>query len=94
MKFHVRVQPSSPRQEVCGWDGDTLRVRLTAPATDGQANRALAALLSKQFDVPKTRVLIVHGHASHTKLVDLPGIDRAHVEARLAPAMRSKPARG
>lgn len=66
--------------------GDAARAA-HGPAGDGQANRALVALLSKELDVPKARVLIVHGHASRTKLIDLPGVGRGHVEACLAAAL-------
>ena len=36
--LHVRVQPRARRNEGVGWQDDALRVRVTAPPADGQAD--------------------------------------------------------
>ena len=44
--IRVRVQPGASRDEVMGWEGDTLRLRLRARAVEGKANSALMDFLA------------------------------------------------
>ena len=67
--LEVRVQPRSARTEVAGLHGGRLRVRLSAPPTDGRANAALAAFLADAFRVPRARIVIEHGLASRDKRI-------------------------
>ena len=39
---------------------------------DGKANKALIALLAKEFKVPKSKIRILQGETSRDKLVELP----------------------
>ena len=67
--IRVRVQPNARRDEMTGFAGDTLRVRVAAPPQEGRANRAVVALLSHFLGVPASRVTIVRGHGSRQKLL-------------------------
>ena len=68
-RVRVRVQPKSSRNQVVGCRGETLRLRVTAPPEEGQANEAVVSLLAGVLDVPKSRIEIVRGHASRDKMV-------------------------
>jgi uncharacterized protein (TIGR00251 family) len=46
---------------------------VTAPPVDGKANKALIALLAKEFKAPKSKIKIVQGETSRDKLIELPG---------------------
>ena len=65
----VRVQPNARRDELTGFAGEMLRVRVAAPPQEGRANRAVVALLSQVLGVPPSRVTIVRGHGSRQKLL-------------------------
>jgi uncharacterized protein (TIGR00251 family) len=65
----IRVQPRARRSEVVGWHGTTLRVRVTAPPTEGRANEAAIALLADALGVPRSSIELVSGAASRDKLV-------------------------
>jgi hypothetical protein len=64
----VRVVPRAGRDEVVGWRGDALRVRVAAAPEAGRANRAVALLLSEVFGVPRVSVELVRGAAARDKL--------------------------
>jgi uncharacterized protein (TIGR00251 family) len=64
----VRVQPRARRDEIVGWQGCTLRVRVTAPPVDGRANDAVIGVLAAAFGVPRSSVGLVSGAASQCKL--------------------------
>ena len=65
----VRVQPKSSRNRVDGFEGGTLRLRVTAPPTEGQANAGVIALLAKTLGISKSNLMIVRGHNSRDKVV-------------------------
>ena len=65
----VRVQPRARRDEVVGWQGTTLRVRVTAPPAEGRANQAVIALLADALGVPRSSIELVSGVAGRDKLV-------------------------
>jgi uncharacterized protein (TIGR00251 family) len=66
--LHVHVQARARRNEVLGWQGRALRVRVTAAPEAGEANRAVIELLADAFDVPLSSVELVRGGASRDKL--------------------------
>nr|WP_254918198.1 DUF167 family protein [Zobellella denitrificans] len=64
------LQPKSSRDQFLGLHGDELRLAITAPPVDGQANAHLQKWLAKQCRVPKSRVVLLAGETSrHKKLV-------------------------
>ena len=66
----VRVIPRASKNSVEKY-ADGFKVRLTAPATEGKANKALVALLADFFNLKKSRVQIINGLKSRDKLVRL-----------------------
>ena len=54
---------------VVGLLGDELKVAITAPPVDGQANKHLIKFLSKQFKVPKGSIIVEKGLLNRHKLV-------------------------
>lgn len=65
----VRVTPRAGRNEVESWDGKTLRVRVTAPPAEGEANEACRELLSKSLGIPKSAVTLAQGTRSRDKVL-------------------------
>ncbi|MEF8794196.1 MAG: DUF167 family protein [Thiohalorhabdus sp.] len=73
--LHVRVQPKAAQDRIAGLHGDALKVRITAPPTDGKANRHLARLLAKELRVPKGAVTVEKGEKGKDKTLRLAGAD-------------------
>ena len=71
MRLAVHVQPRASRNAIVGWHGDALKVALTAPPVDGEANAALQAYLAKALGLKKAQVSLAQGQSSRHKLVDL-----------------------
>lgn len=69
--IEVRVKPRSSRLVLEGVEGGALIARLTAPPEGGKANEQLIALLSKELGVGKSRIRIIRGLASRTKVVEV-----------------------
>jgi len=70
--LHVRVQPKAGVNAVMGWRGEALRVSVTAAPENGQANRAVVALLAERLAVPPSSIQLVRGAGSRDKWFRLP----------------------
>ncbi len=83
-RLSLKVVPGASRAGIAGWLGDSLKVRVTAPAESGKANAAVTALLAAVLGVPKSSVEIVSGGATPHKVVAIRGLTPAEVADRLA----------
>lgn len=77
MQIRIKVTPNAKGNKVIGWEEDprggrVLRVRLQAPPMDGKANKALVAFLARELGLSKSRVVLVKGTTSRSKLLELP----------------------
>ena len=88
--FPVRLQPRSRRNRLSGVTGDAVRVAVTAPPVDGQANAACCQLLAEVLRVPKSSVSIAAGQSSRNKLVRVTGLSAAELLKRLRAAIESQ----
>lgn len=79
----VRVQPRASRNEVVGLVGEILKIKLTAPPVEGEANEACLAFLAKLLDLAPSRLAIIQGVRSRTKLIRITGLTQQEVRARL-----------
>ena len=79
----LKVIPRAPRDEVAGWLGDELKVKIHAPALEGRANAALTDFLAERLGLPRRAVTLLHGDKSRRKLVRIDGLTLAEVRRRL-----------
>jgi hypothetical protein len=80
----LRVLPRASRDEIAGWDGEVMRLRLRAPPVDGRANEALLRFLADCLDIPPRDIELVTGATSRTKRLRIVGLSREEVENRLS----------
>ena len=84
-KIAVRVYPNAARNEVVGFKGGVLRVRVSAPPVKGKANEELIAFLSKVLGVSKSRIGITTGHTARNKVIAIDGLSQEDLMRRLLP---------
>jgi uncharacterized protein (TIGR00251 family) len=72
--LRVHVQPRAQRDEIVGWHGERLKIRLTAPPVEGAANEALVKFLAKALGLRRSQVTVTHGHGSRDKTVAIEGL--------------------
>lgn len=84
VRLSVRVQPRASREAMLGVHDGALKVALTAPPVDGEANAALVAFLASSLGVAKRSVRIVRGETSKTKIVEIDGVTEAAVRRWIA----------
>jgi uncharacterized protein (TIGR00251 family) len=84
----VRVTPRASRNEIFGVLNDgTVKVHLTAPPVEGQANEALLKFLADVLDVPLSQLEIVAGKTGRDKLVSILDMDAETVHKKIVMQM-------
>jgi uncharacterized protein (TIGR00251 family) len=83
----IKAVPGASRDEIQGWLGEALKVRIQAPPTDGKANAALCSFIAASLGLPRHAVNLVGGNTSRQKRVAIAGLNSAEVRTRLEQAM-------
>lgn len=83
-RIHVKVVPSSSRDTVVGWLGESLKVKVMAPPEKGRANQAVVALLAKHLGIDPAAIEVISGHASPAKVLSIAGLDDDELRHALA----------
>ncbi|HEX2501959.1 MAG TPA: DUF167 domain-containing protein [Methylomirabilota bacterium] len=83
LRLTVEVRPRAGRDEIVGWQGTALRVRVAAPPVAGAANLAVCALLAAELGCARSQVVIVRGQTARTKVVRVLGVSAGEAAARL-----------
>jgi uncharacterized protein (TIGR00251 family) len=81
--LELKTIPNAPRDEIAGWLGDALKVKVHAPALEGRANDALLEFLADKLGVHRRDVTLVRGDKSRHKVVRIAGLTLAEVKSRL-----------
>jgi uncharacterized protein YggU (UPF0235/DUF167 family) len=86
VKLSIKVIAGASRSGIAGWLGDTLRIRVSAPAERGKANAAVEALLSDVLAIPGGGARIISGTSSPRKIVEIIGLSETEVRRKLSDA--------
>ena len=84
MRLHVKVVPGASSDEISGWLGDRLKVRVRAPAEGGRANAALMKVLAMGLGVSPQALAMVSGAASAHKVIEVDSLGEGEVRQRLS----------
>ncbi len=80
----IRVTPRASNNKITEvLDDGTVKIHLSAPPVDNEANEQLIAFLSNVLSVAKSRIEIVAGATGRDKLVSILDIDLETVQQRL-----------
>jgi uncharacterized protein len=82
-ELELAVVPRSAADRVGPYDAGVLRVRVTRPPADGEANRAVLRLVARALEVAPSRVTLLAGSRARRKRVRIEGIDDAELQRRL-----------
>ncbi len=79
----ILVQPNSSKNAFEGFQENALKIKITAPPVEGQANKACLKLLSKALGVPQSAMSIKFGQKTRRKTVLITGAELPDLERRL-----------
>jgi uncharacterized protein (TIGR00251 family) len=77
----VLVQPRASRAKVGPVHDGRLKVAVTSPPVDGEANAAVIELFARQLGVARNAVEVIAGASSRRKTLRITGVSASAVEA-------------
>ena len=81
--FAIKVHPHAKKNAITGELGETLKLSLTAPASEGRANQACIEFLANLLKVPRSSVTIASGQTSRRKVILVAGLAAEDVRKAL-----------
>jgi len=69
--YTIKVIPNSKINKIVKKTETFIKIKLTAPAHDGKANKALIKFLSRYFKIAQNKIQIISGLKSREKKIKL-----------------------
>ena len=79
----VYLQPKSSKNEIVGPYRDGIKVKVTAPPTEGKANNVLIRFLAKELSISPSRIEILKGLHSREKTLKISGMVNQELRKKL-----------
>lgn len=71
MTIKVEIKPNSKENKILEFKDNILKIKIKAPQVEGKANKELIDFLSKEFNTPKTSIIIKSGIFSRKKIIEI-----------------------
>jgi len=82
--LEILVQPRASRDKIGPMHDGRIKIAVTAPPVDGEANAAVIALLAKRLGVARSNVEVVAGASGRRKTIKLTNVTQQQIEELLA----------
>lgn len=80
----VRVMPRASHNRIAGvLEDGTVKIHISAPPSDGEANEHLIAFIAEILNIPKSRIEIIAGESGRDKLISILDMDAKTVHNRI-----------
>ncbi len=73
-RLNVKVVPGSSRNQIVGWLGDAVKIKVMAAPEKGKANEAVIELLASTLGISSKDIEIESGHSSPSKIIAINGV--------------------
>jgi hypothetical protein len=83
VEIAVSVVPRSSRCEIAGIHNNALRIKLTSPPVDNEANKQCCEFIAKQMGIARRQVAIIRGQTSRHKVLRIEGVVEQEVQEKL-----------
>ncbi|MFH1874785.1 MAG: DUF167 domain-containing protein [Pseudomonadota bacterium] len=77
------ISPRASKSKIKGERNGALAIALRSAPVEGKANQELIEFLAKLLSVPKSKISILRGETSRTKLVFIQGIKKNIITAKI-----------
>ena len=76
----MKVVPGSSRNQIVGWLGDALKIKVMAPSEKGKANEAVIGLIATTLGISTDNIEIESGHSSPSKVFTIDGMENEAIK--------------
>jgi len=83
VELSVSVVPRSSRCEIAGIHNNSLRIKLTSPPVDNEANVQCCGFIAKQLGIAKRQVSITRGNTYRQKVLRIEGVTEREVREKM-----------
>lgn len=83
LTIDILVQPRASRAKIGPRHDGRIKVAVTAPPVDGEANAAVIELIARALGVARSSVEVIAGHGSRRKTLRIANATLAQLEALL-----------
>ena len=83
VRIRIKAQPRASKTEIGGVRDGVLHVKLTAPPSDGAANKHLVEFFSRKLKIAKSHIEILSGEKGRHKRLFLQGVSASELKSRL-----------
>ena len=83
VELSVFVVPRASRCEIAGIHNNALRIKLTSPPVDNEANVQCCSFIAKQLGIAKRQVSIIRGKTARKKTVRIEGVTEREVRGKM-----------
>ena len=84
VEINIHVLPRSSQSKITGLHDDSVKVKLTKPPVDGQANAECCRVIAKYFGLSKSQVSVLKGASSRQKTLLVEGVSVSAVIEKLS----------
>jgi len=77
----ILVQPRASRAKIGPMHDGRLKIAVTAPPVDGEANAAVVDLLARRLGVARGDIAVIAGASSRRKTLRIAGVTTQQIEA-------------
>lgn len=83
VRLQVKVLPRASRDEIIEITDDYLRVKLTAPPVEGEANKRLTKFMGKALGCSSGKIKIISGATGRNKLLEISGLTEDKIRSQV-----------
>jgi uncharacterized protein (TIGR00251 family) len=83
VRIPIKAVPGASRDQIVGPLGGRLKIKVAAPPEGGKANAAICALVAAALGLKARQVVVVAGHGSAEKVLEIRALESAEVKRRL-----------
>jgi uncharacterized protein (TIGR00251 family) len=80
----ILVQPRASRAKIGPVHDGRIKIAVTAPPVDGEANTAVIELVAKRLGISRSSIEIVAGTSSRRKTLQITGVTQQQLEELIA----------
>jgi uncharacterized protein (TIGR00251 family) len=85
IQFSAYILPRSSQNKISGLHDNALKIKLTSPPVDGEANKMLIKFLAKTLKTAPANIFIVSGAMGRKKIISIENFDEEQLMAKLYP---------
>jgi uncharacterized protein (TIGR00251 family) len=75
VRLHIKAQANTSKDEIVGYLGNALKIRVKAVPDKGMANKSIQALLAQKLNLTKAAIQLISGHNQAHKVFEISGIN-------------------